>query len=259
MSKRYNIRWTEDDSKELARTAKNFNAKVARLEKKYAGTDVILPEKVSVKELRELIGTRNDLKREINSLQRFTKRGAEEIVKAPVVEEPLYITKWQRTEMNRRAATTNNLRSKRYEMTVNLPMSSRGKPLGYTVGDIGMGKAEELSLNPIETFTPKMSKYDLKAKFRALRKHSQSDYFDKADRRLRENYTNALKETYGEENVKEILEAIEKMSFSKFYKTFKSEPGAFEFASDIPDDADIEAYLEGIKATWIPEEKPDEG
>lgn len=252
MSKQYKIEWNENQLQELKRTVKNFNAKVRRLEKQYDGTNVILPEKVSVKELRELIGTNRDLKRELNSLQRFSKRGAETIETAPISEENLQITKWQRIEMNRRQGIINRKRDIRREQIKEIPMSFGGQPLGYNVGDVGMGKAEEISLSHTNAFTEKMDKYELKKKFRSLRKHSQSDYFTKSDERLLNNYKEALKETYGEEAVKDILEAIDKMSFNEFYKTFRAEPGAFEFASDIPNDADIEAYLEKIESTWIP-------
>lgn len=253
MSKQYNIRWTEADAKELARSVKNFNAKVKRLEEKYQGTDVIIPERVGVKELKELIGTRRDLQREVKSLQRFTQRGSEEIVKAPNTEDELFMTRWQRTDMNRRASVINRTRKKRLEQVEELEMRSGGDPLGYTVGEFGMGKAEKLALSPTHAFTPKMSKYDVKQKARSLRKHSQSDYFNKADQRLIDNYTNSLVETYGEEAIKDVLDAIRGMSFNEFYKSFRAEPGAFEFASDIPDDANREAYLNKIRSTWLPE------
>lgn len=255
MSKRYNIRWTENDLKEINRSVKNFNAKIKRLETKYKGTDVILPEKVSVKELKDLIGTRRDLQRELKSLQRFTQRGSEEIVSIPNTDNNIQVTKWQRTEMNRRAGTINRTRALRLGQVQEIEMASGGEKLGYTVGQFGMGKAEELSLSPTTSFTPKMTKWDVSAKFRSLRKHSQSDYFTKSDQRLLNNYISSLEETYGKDAVADIVKEIENMDFSEFYKRFRAEPGAFEFASDIPKDADIEAYLNKIRSTWLPEEK----
>ena len=81
MAKRkYNIRWSEADEKELQRVVKNFNAKIARLEKKIDPKDtnpVLLPERVKVSVLRDMIQTRQDLNRELNALKRFSKKGAE--------------------------------------------------------------------------------------------------------------------------------------------------------------------------------------
>ena len=74
MRKQYNIKWNESDGAELRRTVKNFNAKISRLQKKYNDDPKklsALPEKVSVKQIKDLVATRQDLKRELNSLQRF--------------------------------------------------------------------------------------------------------------------------------------------------------------------------------------------
>lgn len=253
MSRRYNIKWRESDLNNLKKAVKNFNAKVTRLEKKYQGRkDIVLPEKTSVKEMKKLIGTRRDLQREVNSLQRFSKRGAEKIVDVPETEHNIKITNWQKTEMNRRTGIINRQRKEREKKISEIPMRSGGKDLGYDVGEFGMGKAEKLSLHPTRAFTDKMDKYSLKAKFRSLVKHSQSDYFAKADQRLLDNYRQSLIDTYGEDAVKDILDQIDGMDFNEFYKIFRGEPGAFEFASDLPDDADIEAYLTKVRSTWLP-------
>lgn len=74
MSRRHNIKWQKSDSQDLSKAVKNFNAKISRLEKKNPELKNALPEKVSVRQLKELINTRQDLKREINSLKRFSKK-----------------------------------------------------------------------------------------------------------------------------------------------------------------------------------------
>ena len=255
MSKRYGIRWNDDLNNEVKRTVKNYNAKVKRLETKYKDrSDVVIPERVSVKEIKELVGTKRDLSRELNSLKRFSKRGAEEIVDVPIVEDNIKITKWQKTEMNRRKGIINRTRAKRKEQIEDIEMTSGGKSLGYKRSDFGMGKADELSLKPTKAFTKKMTKGDIQKKAKSLRKHSQSDYFNKADRRLMDNYVKALKETYGEDAVKDIVDAIEGMDFPDFYKKFKAEPGLFEFTY-IPDDADVDAYIEKIGSIWLSKKK----
>ena len=52
MSKQHKIKWRESDTRELNRAVKNFNAKLNRLIK--SGTNVILPDKVKVSEIKEL-------------------------------------------------------------------------------------------------------------------------------------------------------------------------------------------------------------
>ena len=74
MSKYHKINWREEDTKELTRVVRNFNAKIQRLSKTNPGITNLLPEKVSASELKNLINTRQDLKRELNALKRFSKR-----------------------------------------------------------------------------------------------------------------------------------------------------------------------------------------
>lgn len=256
MAKQYKIRWNESDSKQLSKAVKNFNAKVSRLEKKYGhASGIALPEKVSMKEMKELIGTRRDLNREIKSLQRFTERGAEKLVDVPTTENNIKMTKWQKTEMNRRIASINVRRKKRLEEVKDIEMTSAGTPLGYTVSEFGMGQADELSLKPMNAFTPKMDKYDLQKKYKSIRKHSQLDYFTESDKRLIDNYIKGLEETYGKDAVADVVKEIRGMDFSTFYKKFKAEPDAFEYASKVMPDVDKQAYLEHIQATWLPNKR----
>ena len=101
MSRKYNIRWTDSDNEELKRAVRNFNAKVDRVAKKHPELASNLPEKVRVKELKELIDTRADLKRELNSLRRFSKKGAEQIIVVTESNYNLKVTKWQLSEMKK--------------------------------------------------------------------------------------------------------------------------------------------------------------
>ncbi len=120
MSGKYKIRWQKSDSEELNRAVKNFNAKITRIEKKNPELKNALPEKVSAKQLKELINTRQDLKRELNALKRFTDKNN----RIGKTEDGSYegitifgdyktkITKWQEKEINRRLTNINRRRNK---------------------------------------------------------------------------------------------------------------------------------------------------
>lgn len=73
------IRYDKTLNKEINRVVQNFNNKVKRLEK--SKRDLMLPSKVSVKELKKEVLTRNELYRELDKLKRYSKRGIEETVK----------------------------------------------------------------------------------------------------------------------------------------------------------------------------------
>ena len=255
MSKQYNIRWSEADNQELARAVKNFNAKVKRLEDKYSGSGVIIPEKVSMKQMRELINTRRDLQRELKSLQSFTQRGSETIISIPNTDNNIQVTKWQRDEMTKRASIINRKRTIRRKELEQTELESRGRDLGYTRGDIGMGKVEAMQLRPTSTFTKKMSKADVKAKFEHFMRESQSDYWKKRDVLMRENFIKALEQNFNPKDVKDIVENIRNMDLDKFKDKLLSNPEDFNTAYP-PDEEQYEAYLSELRSTWMPKEKP---
>lgn len=71
------IRYDKKLNQEINRTIKNFNQKIARLEKQERE---LLPSKISKKELKESVYTRQELQRRLKELQRFSKRGAEDVI-----------------------------------------------------------------------------------------------------------------------------------------------------------------------------------
>lgn len=262
MSKQYNIRWSESDNDQLRKAVKNFNAKISRLEKKNPKMKNALPEKVSVKQMKELIDTRQDLKRELNALKRFSRKGAEELVDVPDNKYNLQITKWQKNEMTRRVAVINRKRKKRYEDVSVIEVKSRGEGQGYTVGQLGMGRTDEVALRPMKVFTPKMDRTDLKMKYKALQKESREMYWQEKQLRLKQNVINGLYANYNAEefihDIHEIVEAIENMDFNEFYTRFMSERGVMEIVSPPPGSNAMDMMrnnVEALKSTWIPNEK----
>lgn len=251
MSRYHRINWRESDNEELKRVVRNYNAKLSRIAKKNPQIKNVLPDKVSVAQLKELINTRQDLKRELNSLKRFSKRGSEEIVTVPDTDYNLKITKWQKSEMNRRVAVINRRRKKRLEDLQELEMSSSGEKLGYKKGDFGMGKATEISLSPMNAFTRRMNQADLKMKWEGILRQSQSDYFTQKDFRLRNNYIKALEQNYNSNDIQDIIDTINHMDIKDFLNKFEEEGGNMEFAYP-PNQEQYNAYVNGLRATWNP-------
>lgn len=249
MSKYHKIKWTDDDTKQLRRVVQNFNAKINRLAKKDPQNKNALPEKVTVRQLKELIKTRQDLKREINTLKRFSKRGAETLEVAPGNDYNTKITKWQRVEMNRRLAIVNRKRANRLKELEEIQLSNRGKPLGYKRGELGMGSVEANSLRPKKAFTPSMTGFEISRKWKSLLKESQSSYYDEADYRLRDNYIKALKENYHEDDIKEVIKKIESMDIKDFLDKFRSEDAPFEWAYPA-DLLQYYSYVDGVESMW---------
>ena len=71
------IRYDKKLNQEINRTIKNFNQKIARLEKQ---DRELLPSKITKKDLKDNVYTRTELYRKLKELQRFGRRGAEDII-----------------------------------------------------------------------------------------------------------------------------------------------------------------------------------
>lgn len=264
MSKYHKIRWTKSDEQELARVVRNFNRKLDRLNKKDPskilntlpeGMKVnknALPEKVSVRQLKNLIKTRQDLKRELNAMKRFSKKGAETIIKVPDTDYNLQVTKWQKNEMSRRIAVINKKRQERLEEIASVKIAGQE----YTLGQLGMGRQAENELKPTTSFYRTMSQTDLKYKWRSIRLESQSVYFTEKDYRLRENYIKGLMENYSERDIKDVVNEIRNMDIKDFLHTFQSvDLNTFEFASGPPNQEMYKSYVERLKSEWTPNKK----
>jgi hypothetical protein len=264
LSKQYRIRWTKSDNQELARVVRNYNAKVKRLAQNPSRlrnetidelnitNETIknaLPELTSVKQLKSLINTRQDLKRELNTLKRFSEKGAEELTLVPDTKYNVIVTKWQRKEMGIRTSVINRRRKSRLEKLQATKMKSRGQDLGYTLDQIGMGRIEEVSLKPFNAFTPSMRQMDVRYKWKHIMHESQSDYFDKQDYAVKENFLKGLRWNFDYNDTKDLIEHIEKMPIDEFLKRFNHEGGTFEWLY-IPEYDEEQNALKGLKQTY---------
>ncbi len=257
MSRKYNIRWTEADDAELKRVVKNFNAKLTRLAKKDPKNANALPERVSAANLKNMIQTRQDLTRELNALRRFSERGAEELVEIPGNYYNEKITKWQRTEMNRRAAIINRNRKRRRDAIFGTEATDRGQGLGYSVAAT-MTEEEKAALEPIKVFTRSQNRAGINQKYRTLVKQSQVSYWNSRDNALKEGYIKAIEQNLGTgPEVNEVIEHIRNMDVGEFRKKFESEGSKFEAA--YPGNQDIaRENISLLRSIWLPEEEPDE-
>lgn len=75
------IRYDVKTQNEIRRVVSNFNQKIARLER--LQSNLLLPDTITVKEIKSEVTTRAQLIRKLNSLKRFSKRGAEKTIVTP--------------------------------------------------------------------------------------------------------------------------------------------------------------------------------
>ena len=159
-------------------------------------------------------------------------------------------------EINRRVGIINRRRKARLDEIKSLEVKSRGEGLGYTVEQLGMGKAMENALKPMQAFPKSIGNFRLKEKWKSILHQSQSDYFDKKDFEVRDNYIKGIMENYDYENVKDIIEHIRSMDIAEFLKNFQEHGSTFEIASpngglDLKF-AEYQGYEEALRAEWLP-------
>ena len=262
MRKQYKIRWNDSDVANLQRAVRNFNAKVNRLKRALPQYKSSFPELVKTKDIKAIINTRRDLEREIRSLQRFTKRGAEKIIDVPGSEYNLKITKWQKSEMTRSLVYINRKRKERLDKILSMELTKGGKKLGYTKAQIGMGKPELLALEPMKPFYRTMDYGDLRERFKSIKAQRQSDFYSKRDYEVRENYIKGLKINYNYENVKDIIEHIKSISIEEFLEVFYEEGATFEEVSPPSlllgiklKESEYDAYETLLRTIWLPNKR----
>jgi tagatose-1,6-bisphosphate aldolase len=90
------IKWRKQDYLSLGRAVSNFNKKINELQKEEK--KLYLPETVSYKDIKSKIYTRNEFNRVLNSLKRFSKKGAENPV---LTRDYNVITKWEQQELRK--------------------------------------------------------------------------------------------------------------------------------------------------------------
>lgn len=229
MPRRSNIRWSNSDEKELSRVVRNYNSKINRILKKDPNMSEFLPKRVSKKELKESIKTRRDLKRELNSLNRFTKRGSEELI---TNEEGLTITKYLKKEVEIKVATINRLKALRKKELNELEVSSRGRDVGFKNKEYG--RIDQMQLLQPKVFNfKKKSKRDFEHFVKGLTDAEQ--YITMKDVILRENYLDSLYEHLGKNAYTDMIrDKILTMPLDDFISTYyKDKEATIGFIYDL--------------------------
>ncbi len=260
MSRKYHIRWQKNDSQELSKAVKNFNAKISRIEKKYPELKNALPEKMQVGELKKLINTRQDLNRTINMLKRFTDKKNKISLREDGTYEGIEIygdynikiSKWQRIETNRMIGIINARRKKKYDALMEVQVTSRGQQQGYTVGQLGVGSIKLNDLAPMQGLTPGASEESARRKFKSSLIQVQSDFLQLSDYRAKQSYITGLYRNFNADEIQDIIKAIEEMPVDKWLDTFQSDADA-KFEGLYPGNkAQEKQYADSLRAVWLP-------
>lgn len=243
MSKQYKIRWRESDTQQLKRTVKNFNAKINRILKKNPEAISYLPQKITIKEAREMIETRADLNRLTHSLQRFSKRGAEKAVSS---SRGAKATEWEVKEFNRKQATVNRKRKKELDKITAQEVKIGGKTTGQTRAR--MGSIKENDLHQMKKNFKNMTQKEWDLAMRSIDAQLNTTEQRKKRETMRENYIKGLREGGFLDEHPELETYIRGVDLDTFYETVQTdETATFTFYKD---PIEWQTRLDYIEATW---------
>lgn len=198
------IRWRESDSAELQRVINNFNAKLYRLQNKDPSLTDYLPARVKKSEIMESINTRADFNRIVNSLQRFSKRGAETPIKS---KRGAKFTQWERNEQMIGHRIKEAAKTRQRKAIEAQEVKSRGKGTGSKRSEMGSIKSNELkpkSVTP-ENMSQKEWDYFKKSVDNAL--NPLTNEFLKHNMRL--NYIKGLRNAGFSEDIVSLVHEVD--------------------------------------------------
>lgn len=202
------IKWRASDIKKLSTYVRKFNAAITRMEKatpSLIGTGV-LPERLSVAELRTTITTRSDYNKQLRKIDRLFAKGAREIITDPL---GIKTTKWQQREiqyLNQSINAKKRLLIKKY----NIP-KNQWQFLGLNPIDI---KSEQQRLqNEIAKLTDpedKLNKQQSWYNFMYQVEREASDsYYESNFYKVRNSYLKAIEEHLTPEDAIELMTLLQ--------------------------------------------------
>ena len=147
---------SKDSEATLKRAVNNFNSKVKRLES--VEREIDIPEKESITAIKERVTNKWELNREIDRLERFGKRNAEELIqnKAGVV-----LSRWEYENLQREQKRLNERLLREIESYGKTKPKVLGKEQPATYAQMGDGKLTVLKAKQKALSNKKLSKINL--------------------------------------------------------------------------------------------------
>lgn len=212
MPKQYNIKWRPSDYQMIANRVRAFNGKLTRLINKNPEIANYLPKRVSTSQIREQVKTRNDLNNILNSLSRFSRKGAENPINT---KSGIQTTAWQIKEATIRVGVIN--RRRKAELKRLNPSTEKGT----------MGSIEENNLRPKRFNPDRVKVQDWDKLLESINAQSRSSYAAERASMYKANYLKALWKLYSPitaELYEEIYQIVTSLPDEKVYSASFDDP-----------------------------------
>ena len=213
------------NEKELQKAINNFNAKIKRLE----GVDreIDIPIKENIKAIKDRVNSKWDLNREIDRLERFTKRNAEDLIKN---KSGVVMSRWEFENIQREQKRLNARLLREIERYSNIKPQEFGKTQAVTYAQMGDEKLSNLkarqkaisskSISKINREQLKNLKILLNKTSAIYRKDKEVFYNNFLDGTL---LNTAYFVGYDKEKIEYIKDKLNELSPTQFTKAFDTE------------------------------------
>lgn len=236
MSEYHKIRWRKSDTKELARLAKNFNAKIDYQLKKNPALNGILPDKVKVKDLKKNIASRNDLNRTMKKLSNFSKRGAEQVIENVNGEKT---TLYQLKETQKETRRLNRIREKEYNKAKDRPVYIDGK----LAVDVKRATQKD-KYRPINSNFDRFKKGEFKDHMKYVEKKISDKRFEHNAKAYSETMKAIYKTQYSDTTATRLGELVDRIGQDKFlqmyYNGFEENDPDFQYDPNVKNTEKLE-------------------
>lgn len=217
------IRYDKKLNAEINRAVRNFNAKISRL-KKLDNENIIIPEKIKVSDFKQGYDSRRDLRRQLNYLKMFSKRGVEEKI---VTSGGYETSRYQVAVVKRESARVKRNLTRQINLYMKITPSVFGVKQDVTKAQMEdtkltnlKSKREALNKNLLDLNKEQYNRY-----LELLNNQSQSSY---KDRIFKENYIEMLLSTgymsgYDVEKINEMASQLMALDVNDFIRLFDTE------------------------------------
>lgn len=216
---------SKDSEAELKKAISKFNSKIKRLES--VDREIDIPEKANITAIKERVTNKWELNREIDKLERFTQRNAEELIqnKAGVV-----LSRWEYENLQREQKRLNARLLREIERYGNITPTEFGEKQSATYAQMGDEKLSNLKARQKAISSKSLSKINrnqLKS-LETLINKTNANY--RKDKEV--FYNNYLDGTllnlgyyvgYDEEKLNYIKEKLNELTPDQFIKAFNTD------------------------------------
>ena len=216
------IRYDKKLNQEINRTIKNFNQKIARLERQ---DRELLPSKITKKDLKNSVYTRTELKRKLKQLQRFSNRNVEDVIET---QGGARLTRYDYQNLKREnTRIKRNITREINRLRVNKPKIF-GKTQASTFSE--MGDTDYLNLvarrKALEKDINKLSRDELERFTKLIEKTGRNQQY--MNTVFKENYFEMLTDLayyfdYDKDKLNKLRDKLMKLKPNDFLKLFKED------------------------------------